>query len=96
MLMSVLAGIATLKIPPFDPENDPESVIDALREQPFANNILPEQARSNKDPKKTYKMPPGVETVKETLLPDGSRKYTTTKWNKDGTATVTQEIVREE
>lgn len=91
ILFTIAAGVMTLRIPPFDPENIPESALDALREQPMVQQILPEAAKE----KKPYKMPPGVETVTETILPDGSRKYTTTKWNKDGTTTVTEEIRNE-
>lgn len=90
MLLSIAAGILTLRIPPFDPENMPDSAIDALREQPFVSKFLPEAKKEKK-----YRMPAGTETVTEAMLPDGTRKYTTTKWNADGTTTVTEEIRNE-
>ena len=78
-LTALVAGILTLRLPVS--ENQPSA-----EEEP-ATKVSPPK-RQNKE----RKMPPGTETTTSTIMPDGRTKYTTTKWNKDGTKTVTETI----
>jgi hypothetical protein len=50
-------------------------------------------SKAPEDEEQARTMRPGIESTSEIILPDGRRQYTTTKWNKDGTRTVTEEIV---
>jgi hypothetical protein len=99
MLLSAIAGILMMKLQPGqipkaqDEGCETDSHAPAEKEQPKngPNKKQPPKTQPTKKPKRV--MPPGVETIEETILPDGSRKYTTTKWLKNGSSTTTEEIV---
>jgi len=81
-LMALLAGFLTLRLPVCEEQPSPE-------EQP-ATKVSPPRGRQNQQTER--KMPPGTEITTSAILPDGRTKYTTTKWNKDGSKTVTEMI----
>lgn len=85
-IAALFAGILTIRLPPSERESTlPSSSTDSeANKRPQADSpVVSEQARP---------MRPGTETTTESILPDGRRKYTTTKWNKDGTKTVEETI----
>jgi hypothetical protein len=102
VVLSLRTGILCFKLPEYDPESSEGEKNDKTTNNKTDDKLEKgnneEQAEQPKSPvsKKTKKarMPAGSETTTETILPDGSRKYTTTKWNKDGTTTVTENIVQ--
>lgn len=78
---SLLSGILTIQLPPsdFEVESQPSG------KRPQSDSpVAGEHARP---------MRPGTETTTETILPNGKRKYTTTRWNKDGSKTVEESLV---
>jgi hypothetical protein len=85
MLLSVITGISTMRLQAgrIPAETNAEPEIESQKQ--------PAKREQPKKPKRV--MPPGAETIEETILPDGSRKYTTTKWHKDGSSTKTEEII---
>lgn len=79
-IVSLFAGIVTLNLP----VSENESKNQTSSTGSSSSLAVSEQPRA---------MRPGTETTTETILPDGRRKYTTTKWNKDGNAIVEESIV---
>jgi len=80
-ICALLAGVITLRLP--------ESEEQPAKEDLPATKV--DRAPKQEQPKER-KMPPGTETTTSVLLDDGRTKYITTKWNKDGTKTVTEMI----
>jgi hypothetical protein len=78
-IVSLVAGIVTMRLPESEYEGGKSSSSPSNGESPVS-----EQPR-------TFR--PGTETTSEVLMPDGRRKYITTKWNKDGSSTVEETIV---
>lgn len=85
MILSAIAGFVTMKLRPVETTSETDNA--ESESQASTGKEQPIKAKRN------VVMPPGVETVEETILPDGSRKYTTRKWHKDGSSTKTEEIV---
>lgn len=86
MILSAIAGVFTTRLHAAQVSSEPGS--SNIESQPAA------VAEQPKRKKKKGVMPPGVEIVEQTILPDGSSKNTTTKWNQDGSCTKTEEIVQ--
>lgn len=87
MFLSAIVGVLTMKLQPGQipaATNAEHAEIENSEKRPAAKE-------QPKKPKRV--MPAGAETIEETILPDGSRKYTTTKWHKNGSSTKTEEIV---
>jgi len=80
-LCAILAGIFTLRLPVSEEQPDeadePATKVDRAPKQ---------------EQPKERKMPPGTEITKSVIMEDGRTKYITTKWNKDGSKTVTEQI----
>lgn len=82
-LFALLAGFLTLKLPECDCEDAKSSSMPGP-----ARPVVSEQAKS-KAPR------PGTEMTTEQILPNGQRKYTTTRWGKNGEKTVEETIADE-
>jgi hypothetical protein len=78
-IVSLVAGIVTMRLPESEYEGGKSSSSPGIGDSPVS-----EQPR-------TFR--PCTETTSEVILPDGRRKYITTKWNKDGSSTVEETIV---
>ena len=80
-LCALLAGWITLRLP--------ESEQQPRKEDRPATKV--DRAPRQEQPQER-KMPPGTETTTSEIMTDGRTKYITTKWNKNGTKTVTEII----
>ena len=83
-LTALVTGLITIQLPESEYEPD-----DAAPSRPAMQG----ETKVLEDPNEAEQarpMRPGTETTTETILEDGRRKYTTTKWNKNGTKTVTE------
>jgi hypothetical protein len=89
-LVALLAGLLTLRLPPSEHEPEesspPRPTLSGDAKRHTTDNSTHEEMEQARP------MRPGTETTVETILPDGRRKYTTTKWNKDGSKTITEAI----
>jgi hypothetical protein len=87
ILLSAIVGFLTMKL-------QPGHIPAATNAEHAATESTVQRPATKEQPKKPKRvMPAGAETIEETILPDGSRKYTTTKWHKNGSSTKTEEIV---
>jgi hypothetical protein len=89
-LTALIAGIITIRLPESEYEPD-----DSAPQRPTLAGDINTGRKGDTTPEEIEQarpMRPGTETTTESILPDGRRKYTTTKWNKDGTKSVTEMI----
>lgn len=87
-LTALITGLLTIQLPESEYEPD-----DAMPSRPAIQGDTKVRTKDVENPEgaeQARPMRPGTETTTETILEDGRRKYTTTKWNKDGTKTVTE------
>jgi hypothetical protein len=90
-IVALLAGLLTINLPAS--EHEPDELAPAR--PTLTGEAPPSIGRKDESPdelEQARPMRPGTETTEETILPDGRRKYTTTKWNKDGSKTVSEVI----
>jgi hypothetical protein len=85
-IVALLAGLLTIHLPAS--AHEPEAFSPARPEVATPSYRNEEETVEQARPP----MRPGTETTQETILSDGRRKYTTTKWNKDGSTTVSEVI----
>ena len=87
-LAALVAGLLTIQLPKSEYEPD-----DGVPSRPQLQGDTKMRQKDLEEPdvgETARPMRPGTETTTEIILEDGRRKYTTTKWNKDGTTTVTE------
>ena len=80
-ICALLAGLITLRLP--------ESADRPKQEDRPATKV--DRAPKHEQPKERT-LPPGSETTTSEIMADGRTKYVTTKWNKNGSKTVTEII----
>jgi hypothetical protein len=88
---ALITGILTIRLPESEYEPD-----ESAPPRPTLVGDVKTGRKDGEAPEEIEQarpMRPGTETTTETILPDGRRKYTTTKWNKDGTTTASDVIV---
>jgi hypothetical protein len=88
-LTALIAGLLTIRLP--ESEYEPDDTAPSRPAIQGDTKVSPEDVE-DVEVEQARPMRPGTETTTETILADGRRKYTTTKWNKNGTKTVTETI----
>ena len=86
-LTALIAGLLTIKLPESEYEPD-----DTAPSRPEIYGDTKVNLNDVEEVEQARPMRPRTETTTETILADGRRKYTTTKWNKNGTKSVTETI----
>jgi hypothetical protein len=89
-LTALIAGLLTIKLP--ESEYEPDDNAPSRPALQGDIKVSPNDVDEPEEVEQARPMRPGTETTTETILPDGRRKYTTTKWNKNGTKSVTETI----
>jgi hypothetical protein len=89
-LTALIAGLITIKLP--ESEYEPDPTAPSRPAIQGDTNVSPKDVEDFEEVEQARPMRPGTETTTETILADGRRKYTTTKWNKNGTKSVTETI----
>ena len=86
-LTALATGLLTIRLPESEYEPDAEEARPAMQGD---TKVKAKDVEEPEEVEKARPMRPGTETTTETILDDGRRKYTTTKWNKNGTKTITE------